>query len=181
MGTIGCLAAQVAKCYGAENITIVVRNNRYDELIKKLGEFNVVNTTLPNWMEAINEITDGRGFDMVYETAGAVQTMQQSFEIAGNKAHICFIGTPKKEISFSVKMWELMNRKEFWLTGSWMSYSKEFPGREWCEAVELLGKGNVIIYPDMINEIVMLKDSQNIFDDYKNTGTVSGRKLIVVG
>ncbi len=180
MGTIGTLATQVAKCYGAEKIVIVVRNNKYDTLIRKIGVDTIINTSNKDWLQQAKNITNNRGFDMVYETAGAVQTMQQAFEIAGNKAHICFIGTPKKSISFNVKMWELMNRKEFWLTGSWMSYSKEFPGREWYEAVRLLEMGIVKIYPEMIYEKINLTESDTIFNDYKNNGAVTGRKLIVM-
>lgn len=180
MGTIGALATQVAKCYGAEKIAVVVRNNKYDILVRKIGVDTIINTSNKDWLQQVKNITDNRGFDMVYETAGAIQTMQQAFEIAANKAHICFVGTPKKEITFSNQMWELLNRKEFWLTGSWMSYSKEFPGDEWRVAVELIKDGSVKIFTEMINEKVRLTDSSNVFDDYKDNGTVMGRKLIVM-
>ena len=100
--------------------------------------------------------------------------------IAGNKAHICFVGTPKKELTFTVPQWELMNRKEFYLTGSWMSYSGVFPGREWQDAVELLEKGFVRVLPGIVNRRVNLNDSSNIFDDYKNGKTIAGRNVIVM-
>ena len=35
------------------------------------------------------------------------------------------------DLTFTPKQWENMNRKEFKLTGSWMSYSSPFPGKEW--------------------------------------------------
>ena len=181
IGTIGCLMAQSVKHIGAENITAVVRNHNYDSLIRTMGIDSIVNTTEANWMDAVQDITNGRGFDFVYETAGSVQTMQQAFQIAGNKAHICFVGTPKKELLFSVQQWELMNRKEFYLTGSWMSYSAPFPGKEWKDAVEFLEKGYVIIYPETIHRKVRLMDSVGIFDDYKDGGTVAGRNVIVIG
>ncbi len=57
--------------------------------------------------------------------------MHMAFELAGNKANVCFIGTPHAELTFTPAMWENMNRKEFHLTGSWMSYSAPFPGKEW--------------------------------------------------
>ena len=180
MGTIGALAAQVAKCYGAEKIAVVVRNNKYNTIINKIGVDVIINTSSKDWLQQVMDVTNNRGFDMVYETAGAVQTMQQAFEIAANKAHICFVGTPKKEITFDVQMWELMNRKEFWLTGSWMSYSRGFPGNEWREAVDLLYNDIVKVFPEMINEKVKLSDSANVFNDYKDNGTVTGRKLIVM-
>ena len=58
-----------------------------------------------------------------FETAGNTITMKMAFELAANKANVCFVGTPTRELSFTVEEWENMNRKEFTLTGSWMSYS----------------------------------------------------------
>ena len=72
------------------------------------------------------------------------------------------------------------DRKEFYLTGSWMSYSGEFPGTEWKDAVVFLEKGCVKVYPEIIHRKVRLVDSADIFDDYKNGGTVAGRNLIVM-
>lgn len=74
-------------------------------------------------------LTDGKGFGYIYETAGVTTTMKYAFELAANKAGVCFIGTPTRELNFSVKEWENINRKEFTLTGSWMSYSAPFPGK----------------------------------------------------
>ena len=69
--------------------------------------------------------------------------MKYAFQLAANKSHICFIGTPTKELSYSVKEWEQMNRKEFKLTGSWMSYSNPFPGREWIETERCFADGTL--------------------------------------
>ena len=180
MGTIGCLTAQAINHIGAENVTAVVRNHNYDTLVHKMGIDSIVNTSEKDWQEKVLQITANRGFDFVYETAGSIQTMKQAFQIAGNKSHICFVGTPKKELSFTVQQWEMMNRKEFYLTGSWMSYSGEFPGTEWKDAVVFLEKGCVKVYPEIIHRKVRLVDSADIFDDYKNGGTVAGRNLIVM-
>ena len=74
-------------------------------------------------MEEAMAITGGKGYGFVFETAGQVPTMHMAFELAGNKSHVCFIGTPHVNLEFTPAMWENMNRKEFKLTGSWMSYS----------------------------------------------------------
>ena len=100
-------------------------------LAKRFGADGVVNSGQEHYMDEVKAITDGRGFDYIYETAGNTITMRMAFSLVGKKGQICFIGTPTKEISFSVDEWENMNRKEFILTGSWMSYSAPFPGDEW--------------------------------------------------
>lgn len=181
MGTIGCLASQAIKTIGASNITAVVRNKKYDDLIEVMNLDSTIDTSNPNWLEKAMEITNGRGFDFVYETAGSVETMQQAFELVGNKGHVCLIGTPKNELTFSVKMWELLNRKEFYLTGSWMSYSAPFPGEEWTDAVKFLESGEIKVYPAMWHKKTLLKESGDVFEDYKISGRVKGRSLIVMG
>ena len=43
------------------------------------------------------------GFDYVFESAGNTITMKMAFEIAANHANVCFVGTPTRELSFSIK------------------------------------------------------------------------------
>ena len=87
----------------------------------RMGADAVINTTKENYMEEAMAITGGKGYEYVFETAGQVPTMHMAFELAANKAHVCFIGTPHADLTFTPKQWENMNRKEFKLTGSWMS------------------------------------------------------------
>ena len=58
-------------------------------------------------------ITGGKGYGFVFETAGQEPTLKMAFEVAANKANVCCIGTPHKEITFTPALWEKMNRKEF--------------------------------------------------------------------
>ena len=44
--------------------------------------------------------------------------MKMAFVLAGNKANLCFIGTPHTDMTFTPAEWENLNRKEFTLTGS---------------------------------------------------------------
>lgn len=179
MGTMGCLAVQIAKAQGAKNITAVVRNNKYDALAYKSGADNIINTSNADWLEQIDEITEGHGFDFIYETAGSADTIRRSFEIAANKAHICLIGTPKKSVIFEPELWEKINRKEFYLTGSWMSYSGQFPGTEWIIAERYLKEHKVKIYPDMINSEIPLEESYKL-KDILNLQSGAGRNLLIM-
>ena len=60
-------------------------------------------------MEEAMAITGGKGYGFVFETAGQVPTMHMAFELAGNKSHVCFIGTPHVNLEFTPAMWENMN------------------------------------------------------------------------
>ena len=89
-------------CSGGEEVA--------SELAKKLGCDYGVNSGKEGFMDRVDEITDGKGFDYVYETAGNTITMKMAFKLAANKAGLCFIGTPTRELTFTVDEWENMNR-----------------------------------------------------------------------
>ncbi|MCD7820559.1 MAG: galactitol-1-phosphate 5-dehydrogenase, partial [Lachnospiraceae bacterium] len=130
-GTVGMMTMQWAKIFGAKEVVVFDIVDERLELGKRLGATGGVNTLKEGFMEEALAFTGGRGFDYVYETAGNTITMKMAFELAANRADVCFIGTPTRDLTFTVKEWENINRKEFNLTGSWMSYSAPFPGHEW--------------------------------------------------
>lgn len=144
----------------------------------RLGATAGINTLKPDFMEEALAMTDGRGFDYVFETAGNVITMKMAFALAANKAEVCFIGTPTKELSFSVSEWEQMNRKEFKLTGSWMSYSAPFPGHEWELVAHYFGTGELKFDDSFIFEKIGLSRIDTAFEKYLTTGAVKGKILI---
>ena len=121
-GTIGMFVMQWAKIFGAKEAVVFDIANERLELGKKLGATGGINTLDSDFMKQAMDLTEGRGFDYVFETAGNVITMKMAFKLAANKANVCFVGTPTKELSFSVEEWENINRKEFYLTGSAVLY-----------------------------------------------------------
>jgi L-iditol 2-dehydrogenase len=130
-GTIGIFAMQWAKILGCKKVVVFGRDKEHLQLSKELGADEVISTLDEKFIEQAMNLTDGRGFDYIFESAGAVATIKYSFKLAAKKARICLIGTPTNDISFTPREWDLINRKEFILTGSWMSYSNPFPGKEW--------------------------------------------------
>lgn len=177
-GTIGLLTAQWAKIFGAKSVTVFDVLDERLELAKKLGIDYGVNSSKPDYKDQVKEITDGKGYDYVYETAGNTITMKMAFDLAANKAQICFIGTPTKELSFSVSEWENMNRKEFILTGSWMSYSAPFPGDEWRLAAHYFKTGELKFDDSFIFKKMPLSQIADAFEMFKTPGAVRGKILI---
>ena len=177
-GTIGMLTMQWAKIYGAKKVVVFDLLDERLELAKRLGADEVVNSGKENFMEEVMRITDGQGFDYIYETAGNTITMKMAFKLAANKAQICFIGTPTNEMSFSVDEWENMNRKEFTMTGSWMSYSAPFPGEEWKLAAHYFKTGELKIDDSFIFRIIPLSSIDSAFEMFKTPGMVKGKILI---
>lgn len=177
-GTIGLLTMQWAKIYGAAKVVVFDIANERLELGMRLGADAGINTLEDGFMEQAKDLTDGKGFDYIYETAGNTITMKMAFELAANKAEICFIGTPTKELSFTVDEWENMNRKEFKMTGSWMSYSAPFPGKEWELTAHYFKTGELKFDDSFIFKKIPLSEIADAFEMYKTPGAVKGKILI---
>lgn len=178
-GTIGMFTMQWAKIFGSKKVVVFDISDERLGLAKRLGADEVINTLDKDYMERAKEITEGKGFKYVYETAGVTTTMYMAFELASNKAHVCFIGTPTKDLTFTPKMWENMNRKEFKLTGSWMSYSAPFPGKEWELTAHYFKTGQLKFDPGFIFKKFPMSEVDKAFALYKNPSQVKGKILLI--
>lgn len=176
-GTIGLLTAQFAKLYGAARLVVLDVQRERLELARSLGADAVVDSSEEGWLDEALKLTGGRGFDYVYGTAGAVPTIKMPFDLVANKGYVCYIGTPTREISFSVDEWEKINRREFTLTGSWMSYSAPFPGREWETVAHFFATGQ-LKYEGLVFKTLPLSRIADAFEMYKTPGAVKGKILV---
>lgn len=178
-GTIALFTLQWCKILGAKNVVVIGRSKAGLEVAKKYGADSVVSTLDDDYLEQVKSLTNGKGFDYVFDAAGTGDTIQASLQVAANKANVCLIGTPTKPIEFSIKMWELINRKEMYLTGSWMSYSAPWPGVEWQKTAECMANGQLQIGDDMIYAHFPLCDVKNVFKLLEdNRVAVKGRIML---
>ncbi|MFI3207152.1 MAG: galactitol-1-phosphate 5-dehydrogenase [Clostridia bacterium] len=170
-GTIGLFTMQWAKIFGSKTVTVFDISDERLALAKKLGADYTVNT--------LTEKPETGKYNYVFETAGQVPTMHMAFEVAANKASVCFIGTPHVDMTFTPKMWENMNRKEFKLTGSWMSYSAPFPGDEWQLTAHYFATGQLKFDQSLIFAKYPMSQAQEAFMLYKNPSQVKGKVMLI--
>jgi len=140
-------------------------------LAKEFGADYVVNT--------LTDQIDKNRYQYVFETAGVTDTMYLAFEVASSKASVCFIGTPTKDLVFKPALFENMNRKEFKLTGSWMSYSAPFPGEEWTLTARFFAAGQLRFDDRFIFRKFDMCDAAKAFELYKTPGSVGGKILLI--
>ena len=178
-GTIGLFAMQWAKIYGAKKTVVFDIDDGRLAIAKRLGADKTINSKDVNYMKSAVELTKGKGFGVVLETAGSPATMHMAFELAANKAEVCFIGTPHVDVSFTPKQWENMNRKEFKLTGSWMSYSAPFPGKEWELTAHYFATGELKFDNDLIFKTYPMSEAAEAFSLYENPSQVGGKIMLV--
>jgi L-iditol 2-dehydrogenase len=178
-GTIGIFAMQWAKIFGSKKVIAFDINENRLALARRMGADAVINTRKADYMKTAMEITGGKGYDYVFEAAGHPATMHIAFEVAANKAHVCVIGTPGADFNFTPKEWENLNRKEFKLTGSWMSYSAPFPGKEWELTAHYFATGQLKFDPEFIYRKFPMSEAGKAFALYHNPASINGRIMLI--
>ena len=102
-GCIGLVTLLSAKARGASKIIVVdVLENRLKTALK-LGATHVVNPMqVEDAVKTILELTEGKGAQVVIETAGAVATVKQTVHVLKTGGTIVMVGmAPKDEIDFN--------------------------------------------------------------------------------
>lgn len=103
-GPIGLLAAMAARAGGAGRVMLV--GTAADELIRlpiarDLGFDDIILADKQNSVEAVMELTHGRGADLVVEASGSARAIHSSVDMVRRMGRICQIGiTGKQAIEF---------------------------------------------------------------------------------
>ncbi|MDK9848066.1 galactitol-1-phosphate 5-dehydrogenase [Staphylococcus equorum] len=159
-GSIGMMTLLSVKALGAGKITVIDLNEEKLAKAKALGADEIIN---PIKVDLDNYFENNVKPEIVFETAGASQTQLQSIKYVKHLGKVVFIGTATKEVNFEPKLFEQILRKEIIVTGSWMSYSAPFPGREWETGLNYISKGKIDVKP-LISEVFKLEDKNLPFD-----------------
>lgn len=91
-GCIGLVTLLACKAFGATDITVVDVLPKRLEYAKKLGATRVINGREEDVAVVINKLTEGRGVDKVFETAGNKFTTQQTVDLVRPGGVIVMVG-----------------------------------------------------------------------------------------
>jgi L-iditol 2-dehydrogenase len=80
-GPIGLLHLQLSRHAGAEQTVVIDLNDSRLRLAESLGATHTINPVRSDPVEAIKGLTDGRGADVVIETAGVPEVWQLSLQL----------------------------------------------------------------------------------------------------
>lgn len=178
-GVIALFTLQWCKILGAKNVIVISRSKEGLDTALKYGADGVFSTLVDDYLDHVKNLTGGKGFEYVFDAAGTGETIQLALNVASNKAKVCFIGTPTRPVEFPVKLWELINRKEMYITGSWMSYSAPWPGEEWYKTAEYMASGQLLIGEDMISRHYALSEVREAFKQLEiNRTSIKGRIML---
>ena len=97
-GCIGLVTLLACKAYGATDITVVDIMPKRLEYAMKLGATRVINAKEEDAVAKIDEITGGKGVDVVIETAGSRITIQQTAYLVKRGGTVVLVGMAPEDI-----------------------------------------------------------------------------------
>lgn len=143
-GMIGSGAIIRAVLRGAKVIAVDIDNEKL-ELARKIGATHVINSKTSNLHDALQEITNGHGPDVIIEAAGNPFSYQSALEEASFAARVVCIGYAKSDVSFATKLWV---QKEIDILGSRNATPSDF------EAVINYLKQGTFPLEEMVTQII---------------------------
>jgi L-iditol 2-dehydrogenase len=91
-GSIGLIAVSLAKRYGAGKVIMIGRKSGKLEIAKELGADVCINITGTDPVAAVINETNQRGADLIIETSGAPDTINQGVGMAAKHGMVALIG-----------------------------------------------------------------------------------------
>lgn len=163
-GSIGLLAVQWARIFGAKTIFAIDIDEAKLEAAKELGADVLVNSLEGPPHEKILKHTNGMGVNLAVESAGSPITSAQIFALPKKGGEVVFLGIPYADITIERFYFEKIVRNELSVFGSWNGVSSPFPGREWDAAMYYMSTGQIQSGP-MIHHRYSLDEGPKVFDD----------------
>lgn len=153
-GSLGLIAAQIARLFGCFEITISDIFENHLVIAEKLKIKTIYTKIIPQ--DKINEM------DIVIDTSGSVSGFMDSLASTKKSGIILLLGTQKRSFEIEKKLFNRITRHELNIIGSWNSYSSPFPGIEWQLAIEFITK-NLLNVKILISHIFKLSEAEIAF------------------
>ncbi len=103
MGPVGLMAIVAAKAFGAATIIVTDLEPLRLEAAKQLGATHVINVKEQNPYDEILSITNGKGVDVAWETAGNPSALQAALSSVRRGGKLAIVGLPaQNEIPLNV-------------------------------------------------------------------------------
>ncbi|MBY6366354.1 S-(hydroxymethyl)mycothiol dehydrogenase [Rhodococcoides corynebacterioides] len=167
-GGVGDAAIAGARLAGAGTIIAVDRDKGKLEWATELGATHTVDASTVDAVEAIQELTDGNGADVVIDAVGRPETWKQAFYARDLAGTVVLVGVPTPEMTVEMPLIDFFSRGGS-LKSSW--YGDCLPERDFPMLVDLYRQGRLPL-EKFVTERIGLEDVEAAFD-----AAASGRVL----
>jgi S-(hydroxymethyl)mycothiol dehydrogenase len=158
-GGVGDAAIAASWLAGARTVIAVDVDPRKLEWAKGFGATHTVNSRETDPVEAIKELTDGHGADVVVEAVGHPETYRQAFYARDLAGTLVQVGVPNPTMSVELPMIELFGRGGA-LKSSW--YGDCLPSRDFPALIQLYLSGRLDL-DKFVSETITLDDVEEAF------------------
>ncbi|MEY4102474.1 MAG: hypothetical protein RIR88_608 [Actinomycetota bacterium] len=154
-GPIGQLALQMMKMNGATSLTLIEPIAERREMALRHGADYVIDPIAENQFERTDEITQGRGFDIVIDASGATRAVKGLLDIAAKGATVIYGAMYPHDFEMPLNLSDYLYLKELTVTGVFIS-PYTFP-----RALQILPHLNV---DELTQSVIDLDDAAQAFE-----------------
>src|SRR6201999_864147 len=158
-GGVGDAAVMGARLAGARKIIAVDVDDRKLEWAREFGATHTVNSRSADPVEAIRELTEGNGADVVVEAIGRPETYKQAFFARDLAGVVVLVGVPTPDMRLDLPLLEIFGRGGA-LKASW--YGDCLPSRDFPMLVDLHLDGRLPL-DKFVSETIGLGDIEAAF------------------
>ena len=158
-GGVGDAAIAGASIAGARTVIAVDLDDRKLEWARGFGATHTVNSSTTDPVQAIKDLTDGNGADVVIEAVGRPETYRQAFDARDLAGTLVQVGVPAPDMTIELPLIELFGRGGA-LKSSW--YGDCLPSRDFPILIELYRSGRLDL-DRFVSETIGLGDVEEAF------------------
>ncbi len=141
-GGVGGAAIMGARLAGARRIIAVDIDQRKLDKALELGATHTVDSKETDAVEAIRELTEGNGADVVIEAVGRPETYEQAFYARDLAGTVVLVGVPTPEMKIELPLLDVFGRGGA-LKSSW--YGDCLPSRDFPMLIDLHLQGRLAL------------------------------------
>jgi L-iditol 2-dehydrogenase len=176
-GTIGLLAGQAARAWGAERIIFFDVDERKLAFARRMGFEHAADPTDTDPAAYAFSLTDGRGADLSLDAAGVSATVEGAIAVAARSGKVILMGNPAGDIRLTQKgYWEIL-RRQLTLKGTWNSSYNDVEN-DWTLALDSIRDGVFDLKP-LITQRFALADCGEAFRVAADPSTFSVKVMFV--
>ena len=158
-GGVGNAAIAGARLAGATTIIAVDIDPRKLDWAKEFGATHTVNSREVDPVEAIQELTDGNGANVVVDAVGRPETFKQAFYARDLAGTAVLVGVPTPDMTFELPLIDIFGRGGA-TKSSW--YGDCLPSRDFPALIDLHLQGRLPL-DKFVSETIRLDDVEEAF------------------
>ncbi|MEV8358123.1 alcohol dehydrogenase catalytic domain-containing protein [Microbacterium sp. NPDC076895] len=120
-GPIGQLTLQVMRMYGATSLTMIEPIAERREMATRHGAEFVIDPVAEDQFARTDEITDGRGYDVVIDASGSTRAVKGILDIAAKGGTVVYGAMYPAQFEMPLNLSDYLYLKELTLTGVFVS------------------------------------------------------------